>query len=240
MTDGSTRAGPFRARHRRVRQAMLDRIQARRWRDGDMLPNEARLAAEFDASVGSVRRALQELSDAGMVLSEPGRGRFITADPSVVEERFTVLFPHSARRCSLSDLWATKRPATADERTLLALTEPADVIVIRQLLTEGVRKLGVEASVLPEPMFPGLLPCFTQARNLYPAFCEHGVLPKRAYDVLAVIGASPQLATELETKPGEPMFQLHRKTFDLDGTTVELRTGFYLASEFTYRTGVGE
>ncbi|MGV9600787.1 GntR family transcriptional regulator [Streptosporangium sandarakinum] len=62
--------------------ALADHI-ALRIRGGDLnpgarLPGERDLAAEYGVAVGTVRRAVAELRDRGLVVTLPAKGTFIT------------------------------------------------------------------------------------------------------------------------------------------------------------------
>ena len=50
-----------------------------------MLPSESRLVAEYQVSRNTLRRALSELEDTGLVQSLPGRGRVVVAQAENAE-----------------------------------------------------------------------------------------------------------------------------------------------------------
>lgn len=67
-----------RAKHRQISEKILFSIEAGRWLPGDRLPAEDQLAAEMDASLGTVQRALRSLVSMGVVERHHGRGTFVT------------------------------------------------------------------------------------------------------------------------------------------------------------------
>ena len=66
--------------HLQLRRALLRRIASGEWRHGDVIPNENQLAREFNLSAGTVRKALDWMEQARLVVRQQGRGTFIT-DP---------------------------------------------------------------------------------------------------------------------------------------------------------------
>ncbi|MGW1492544.1 winged helix-turn-helix domain-containing protein [Streptomyces sp. NPDC002402] len=52
-------------------------IKAGQLRPGARLPGERDLADEYQVSIGSARRAVQELRDRGLVVTVPAKGTFI-------------------------------------------------------------------------------------------------------------------------------------------------------------------
>lgn len=59
-------------------QSLEHRILEGLLNPGESLPSERDLAAEFDLSRASVREVLREMSEAGLVSIQPGRGTFVT------------------------------------------------------------------------------------------------------------------------------------------------------------------
>lgn len=61
----------------RVANALADEIRQGRPPVGGRLGNERELAAQYGVSAGTVRRAVQELRDQGLVQTLPGKGTFV-------------------------------------------------------------------------------------------------------------------------------------------------------------------
>ncbi|MFV0474459.1 MAG: GntR family transcriptional regulator [Pikeienuella sp.] len=70
--------GDMTSKHRRISEELLNKIEEGRWRPGDQLPSEELLAAEADASLGTMRRALRTLVEMGVVERHHGRGTFVS------------------------------------------------------------------------------------------------------------------------------------------------------------------
>jgi DNA-binding GntR family transcriptional regulator len=62
----------------RVCESISQRIESGALREGDRLPSEAQLAAQFRVSVGTVQKALGELAHSGLITREHGRGTFVS------------------------------------------------------------------------------------------------------------------------------------------------------------------
>src|SRR5450432_187735 len=70
--------GPdFRPLYAQVKALMIRRMLRGDWRPGALLPSEARLAAEFGVSQGTMRKALDEMATQNLVVRQQGRGTFI-------------------------------------------------------------------------------------------------------------------------------------------------------------------
>ena len=66
-------------RHAQLRFALLSSIHAGNWIAGDRLPTETDLAAATQLSMGTVQRALRDLTDEGVVRRQQGSGSFVAS-----------------------------------------------------------------------------------------------------------------------------------------------------------------
>ena len=55
------------------------RIEAGELPVGSRLPGEMELAAQYGVALGTIRRAMQEMRERGLVVTTPSKGTFITA-----------------------------------------------------------------------------------------------------------------------------------------------------------------
>jgi DNA-binding GntR family transcriptional regulator len=63
--------------YRHIAAALRERIADGDLIPGQALPSEAALSAEFGVARNTVRRALDELADEGLIAVQPGRGRVV-------------------------------------------------------------------------------------------------------------------------------------------------------------------
>ena len=64
-------------KHRVIAEQLLCEIEEGRWRSGERIPSEERIAEETGASLGTVQRALRNLAEMGVVQRHHGRGTFV-------------------------------------------------------------------------------------------------------------------------------------------------------------------
>lgn len=68
-------------RYQQIAAAVRDRVEAGDYAPGRLLPSEAELSAEFDASRVTIRRALETLRDDGLIAARQGFGWFVATEP---------------------------------------------------------------------------------------------------------------------------------------------------------------
>lgn len=65
----------------RVADEVEQEIRSGRLPYGARLPNERDMGAQYGVAPGTVRRAVQELRDRGLVVTLPNKGTFVVAEP---------------------------------------------------------------------------------------------------------------------------------------------------------------
>ncbi|MEV8474657.1 winged helix-turn-helix domain-containing protein [Streptomyces sp. NPDC051173] len=69
-----------------VADHIVAQIEADALRVGARLPGERDLAEECGVAIGTIRRAVQELRDRGLLITLPAKGTFVAAKPSGAED----------------------------------------------------------------------------------------------------------------------------------------------------------
>jgi DNA-binding GntR family transcriptional regulator len=62
-----------------ITEALRARLASGEFQPGSVLPSESALVAEFGVARNTVRRALDQLADEGLITTRPGRGRLVNA-----------------------------------------------------------------------------------------------------------------------------------------------------------------
>lgn len=69
------------APYMRVRDALLAEIEAGKYAPGDPIPSEASLCERFGVARETARRAVRELRERGLVVTEWGKGSHVAPRP---------------------------------------------------------------------------------------------------------------------------------------------------------------
>lgn len=192
---------------------------------GARLPTEKKLAAEFDASSMTVRRALQIMIDNGRLRGVPGRGTFVV-HPRVTKllnsaSSFTDAMRAAGRTPSSRLLEATIRQADEVEAGWFAVPAGSLVYSITRVrLGDGI-PLAYETAVLDAAPFPGLLGSDLE-QSLYD-FLEstYGVELIRTGLVVAARLPDAEEARELGIDRAAPCLQTTVTSTDGAGKTIE-------------------
>lgn len=126
------------------------RIQSGQLNPGDRLPSQTELMAEFAVSQATVRQALLNLSNQGLVVARQGKGVFVAEARVSVDLSQTRLDLGTGSGSLRYELMATDLLAAPDRMADLLEIEPgANIIRARRRLLSDGRKIGLETCNLP-------------------------------------------------------------------------------------------
>lgn len=128
-------------------------IETGHYRPGDRLPTEAQLSARFGVNRHTVRHALADLAEAGLVHARRGAGVFVTARPTDYalgrRVRFSQNLAASGRAGAHRFTRLETRPCDAVEAQALALAPGDPVHVIEGVSLADGQPLALFRSCLP-------------------------------------------------------------------------------------------
>lgn len=226
-------------RYLQIRDELMRRICARAWGPGEALPAEDRLAAEFEVSLGTMRKALETLVAEGMVERVHGRGTFVSRAFERISMMRFVRFTEEERRelPTTQCLEVGAREGTAETRRRLGLGPKDKLLYIHRTRSCGPEVILSEHVWLPYKRFAPLEAYMrkTSPPLLYPvydALC--GVLVSRAADELSVTPLAAKDAKVFKQPTGTPAIQIERLMADPSDQPIERRISYVTMQRFHY------
>lgn len=226
--------------YQQIRDLLVKRIIDGIWRPGSYLPSEQQLCTELGVSIGTIRKAMEDLVSQGILERQHGRGTQVVAHSSA-QSRFRFLrFVHADGR-PLDPvahlLRQSIRNATLEERRQLELDAHEKVLVLLRTRSEAGQPLVYEKVILPAEMFAQLdlktgADISEEIYVFYQKRC--GVTIMRTQDQIGLDSADAAIAEALGTKTGEPVLHVRRISFGLDGRRVEYRQSW--SARLKYQT----
>lgn len=226
----------------RLRDDLAARIAAGEWNADQALPSDNRLAREHALSVGTVRKAVQQLVDEGLLERRQGSGTYLKkpAFDATLFRFFQVREAGEEQSIPTSRLISRVR-VTAPDHVAQELGQ-SDVIRIERLRYLSEQPLLAEEIYIPHQLFDGFehMPDKEIGPLLYPVYYEHfGVFVARAEDEVRFDTADRTTAQRLAIEPGQPVAVIERTAFSMAGDPVEWRVARGRADRFRYRSRIG-
>jgi GntR family transcriptional regulator len=229
---------PSLPRHRRVYALIADEIATGARQPGDRLPAERTLCRRLGVSRATLRRALGQLAEDGLVEPSHGRGHFVAGGPLAEPPSALMSFTELGRRRGLVPsarvLRRRVQPASLDEAEAFGIAPGAEVLELRRLrMLDGV-PVAVDSNRVPLLRAPGLLDVDFTTASLYAALDEAGCGPVRAAYSVAAAAADAREAQLLDLAPRAPVLVAETNAYDRDDRLVELARTVYRGDRYRF------
>lgn len=226
--------------YRQVKRQLIADIQSGAAAPGAALPNETDLARRFDVSIGTVRRAVDELVAEHILVRQQGRGTFVG---KLDRDRFMFQFFKIAGRDGTSEfpqvrLHAfTRSRATQEEAQALGLHGAQSVFCIDNVLLLKGRPVIHDHIVIAAAMFPGLTKdVFTQRNGtIYGLYqSEFGITIVEADERVRAELVNADSARLLGLSVGTPVLRIERVAYTFDRKPAEYRISIIDTDDVDY------
>lgn len=237
LAAGSLALSPL---YKEVKQRLTRGLAAGEWKAGEAIPSETRLAERFGVSIGTIRKAIDELVAERILVRQQGRGTFVAAH---TEDRTLFYFFHivgrdGSRELPTAELLSFKSArATATEEARLELARGARVVRAENLLKLNDEPVVLDEITVPCTRFPDLDEDIFRAREgtiygLYQA--RYGISVIRISERLSAERAPEHAAERLGLATGDPVLAIRRVAYSYDDTPVEYRVSWVNTEKHEY------
>jgi GntR family transcriptional regulator len=245
IVDGGAGAVPL---YRQVKSALLRLLESGELGPGETLPNEAQIAQALEVSIGTLRKAVDELVHEHILVRRQGKGTFVAMHG---QERFMFQFFHVEPRPDVFDqrvvperefpvvdnIGFASGQANDNEAFALRLRMGDAVWRIDNALSLGGRCIVHDRIVISASMFAGLNDKRFQARrstiyNLYQT--DFGISVIRTQERARAVAVSAEVGRVLGVRSGTPVLEVHRVALTFGERPVELRISTINTQEHDY------
>lgn len=211
------------------------------WGPGQMIPSEMELSQRYRVSQGTMRKAIDSLAAAQLVVRRQGRGTFVASHDTGPEQfRFLRLRRNQGAEplAPHSEILQCSRERASSEMARQLQIKAADWLVfIRRRLSVDGRGAVIDDIWLPAQRFKGLNAERLAAHSgpLYSLFeVVYGVKTVRASEKLRAINAPAAIANLLDIESGRPVLLVDRLSLGYEDRPVEVRRGYYHTEHMHY------
>jgi len=246
MTDTFSPGVPLAVpRYKAIAGQMRGALAEGEWKAGEAIPAERSLSNRFGVSIGTVRKAIDELVAANLLIRQQGRGTFVASHN---RDRLLFYFFHIAPEQGAKQYPEVKLVAFArgkadrGEGELLRITAGDPVFRIRNLLHLNDHPVILDDLTLPAARFGGLTEKQFVHRpstiyNLYQDAFGLSVVTTR--ERLRATLADAETAQLLGVSKGTALLSIRRTALSYNDDPVELRRSLVNTTAHEYWADIG-
>lgn len=208
---------------------------------GDMLPPEISLSRQLGVSRITIRQALSDLTNAGLLVRKRALGTFVAQPRRIVpfiRERLSSLTEEvAAQGLELKSRVLQQELITASGEIMyeLEMKQTAKVILIKRLRSVNGTPLALETTHHPYDRFPGLLTMDLNDCSIYEILNKHyHTRPVTAVDRFIAGLATGQTARLLDVAEGSPVMRFKRVARDEHGIPIDYSISIFRADQYQF------
>jgi DNA-binding GntR family transcriptional regulator len=208
---------------------------------GDPFENEIAVAERLQLSRPTVRRAIQELVDQGLLVRRRGLGTTVANRKVHRKFELTSLYDDLVRDGRTPRTVVLGLELETDDQAAAGLDLPADtpLLHVTRVRYAGDLPLAVLNNWLP-PAHSDLTREELERQGLYAALRDRGVRPVVAQQSIGARMPTSAERRHLEIRGSHPVLTMTRMAFDSGGNAVEYGDHSYRASDYTIDLMVDE
>lgn len=208
---------------------------------GARLPPERELCQQLGISRVTLRKALNQLVEAGVLNASHGRGWYVAKKAARREWPNTLeSFSETAARMGLEPrsevLCAEVVPATLDEAEELSIAPGTDLFRLERVRLLDQVPIALDLTRIGLVLAPGIARADFSAASLYSTLAEAGIEPQRADSTMEAREADAAEAQHLRIAEGKPLLVMHQLAFDAADRPLFSSTIKYAGERYRLRT----
>jgi len=229
-----------------IRDRLADAVAEGHWPPGSALPSEAELSATFGVSIGTLRKAVDDLVARQILHRQQGKGTFVAlhSPGRLMFNFFHIVGADDSRAYpAVTTLSFASARCSREEAEQLQIPPSDRVFRIRNLLSLDGSPVIVDDITLPAHHFPGLTErAFTQRENTIYHFYQSrfGLNVVRTHERVKAVTAPRDVATLLDVELGSPLLEIRRLALTWRDNPVEWRVSRVNSAAHEYENSFGK
>jgi GntR family transcriptional regulator len=218
-------------------EILRSQIERGVWKPGDMIPPESELKQMYDVSQITVRQALENLVDYGLIYRRRGQGTFV-AQPRIASSMTRLLtFAEDMRQRGMEPLTklidCTTAPLSKHTAVRLEAEPDDEMVIIKRLRYADGEPLSYEVSCLLHKYVPGIMNKDLNHRSLKELLMtDYNIVMSSAQQTIRAQIVPPDMAHGLHISEDDPVLIIERITRSQHNTPIEFLRIVYRADRY--------
>ncbi|KPV59636.1 GntR family transcriptional regulator [Paenibacillus sp. A3] len=213
--------------YQQIKNLFIQEIESGKWKQGDKLPSERELAAQYQISRMTARHAISILEREGFVERVVGSGTFVTnrrIQLDFVEfTSFSKNILSKGLRPSTNTIYKRKEPANGFVAKMLGIAEEEEIWSIKRVRYADEIPVSIELSYIPYAYCPGIEAHMNlEDISLYEVLEEHyGIKLVRADQTMRISLSDEAESKLLRVGNDSPCILVEAQAFDKNDKLIE-------------------
>ena len=217
--------------YRQVEDFLRQEIASGHFKEGDLIPSEHALARKYNVSQGTVRKAVLNLTQKGLLYRKQGKGTFVVFPKQNLGRyrNFRFVEDTVSDLVNVNFIFRNLKVVRADAMIAenLGLRKGTKVILLERLGKIADEFLLHTVSYLPKRLYKGLEQfgaedffknTLWKLQDIY-----FGIRVEKREEFISATAADREMAQHLEVDPGSPILRIEVKLTSFNGDIVEFR-----------------
>lgn len=230
----------FNPLYKEVKMRITRSLVAGEWKSGEAIPSESRLAGQFNVSIGTIRKAIDELVAERILLRQQGRGTFVATH---TEDRTLFYFFHivgkdGSRELPMTEMLSFRRlKAGPQHATPLGVARGTMIFNVQNVLKLAGKPVVFDQISVPAALFPDLDENIfgKRAGTIYGLYqARYGINVIRISERLSAASPPAEAASLLGMRATTPALMIRRVAYTYNDTPVEHRVSWVNTENHEY------
>ncbi|EPI00891.1 MULTISPECIES: GntR family transcriptional regulator [unclassified Enterococcus] len=221
-----------------IHDQLKNEIEKGVWKIGDRLPSERELAAKFNVSRMTLRQAIKNLADEGILERKIGSGTYVASEK--VQEKmsgttsFTEIMKSQNRIPSSKTVSYFLTSPSSSEMEKLSLDKDETILRMERIRYADNVPICFEVASIPQKLIEGYSKAEITDSFYHTLEQKGGKKIGHANQTISAMLASEQIAEYLEIKRGEAVLRLRQVSYFDDGIPFEYVRTQYVGNRFEF------
>lgn len=231
--------------YKSVKRHITEALRQGKWKRGRKIASEGQLAARYQVSIGTIRRAVGELVAENILVREQGRGTFVVSHtPDYMLNTFFRIVNRQGHKelPTIRTLSMTRARADRETARCLQLKPRAYVFEVETLLSIQGKPTIFDRMRLPAALFPDMTEHVFSGRDgtVYGLFQRRfGITVVKMEEFVTAVAAGEHEARLLGVAPGQALLRVNRTAFTYKDEPVDWRVRLINSAHHGYMSVLG-
>jgi GntR family transcriptional regulator len=217
-----------------IKNKLVSNIKDGTWKPGASIPSESRLIEQYNVSRTTIRQAIREMVQDGILETSRGAPAKVKEIPEESVGNPGIVHHEIGTEMSVIILRMEKSRTHYSAKHHLSLPETAEVFFMERLRTADGIPIAIQRSFFPVEAGETIEQAAEKEFDLFPALGEHGIHHTNIKEHVSAANATQEEADLLGTAPGEALITIERTTLGIDAAPIEYSTTKYTPKAFNY------